>query len=350
MRLSVIDQSPVPSGLTPTDALRNSVDLAKLAESLGYTRYWIAEHHAMEMLASPAPEILLARIGAETSRIRIGSGGVMLPHYSPLKVAEQFRMLHAMYADRIDLGIGRAPGGSPLETYALRRERLDTPFPDDFPDQLMELLAFLHGGFPADHPFRRIRVSPQTPGSPDVWLLGSSLWSASAAAKLGLPYAFAHFISPEPTRRAIEHYRANFQPSALLAEPRAIVALGALCADSDAEADRLMASARVMRRRLHRGNLGPVPTVEQALRELAEDPSPAPPEGGEWPRYFCGSADRVRTGLVGLADAQRIEEVMVVTIVHDHAVRRRSYELLAQAFGLAGAAGATVPSTGGARG
>jgi luciferase family oxidoreductase group 1 len=320
--------------MEPAQALLNSIELAKHAEELGYHRYWIAEHHGTDALASPAPEVLIARIGAETRRMRIGSGGVMLPHYSPLKVAEVFRMLHALTPGRIDLGIGRAPGGTPLETFALRRERLDTPLPDDFAEQLVELLAFLNAEFAPRHPFSRVKISPQAQGAPDVWLLGSSLWSASAAAQLGLPYAFAHFISPEPTRAAIEHYRANFQPSRYLTEPCAMVALGAICAETDAEAERVSASARLVRRRLRQGDLRPIPSVEEAQRELAQLPSPPTEEAGEWPRYFIGSAQTVRASLTALADALGIDEVMVVTIVHDHAVRLRSYELLAQAFSL----------------
>src|SRR5271154_5143426 len=175
MKLSIIDQCPVPAGFTTADAFRNTIDLARLAERLGYERYWIAEHHATGAFASPAPEVLIARVGAETSGIRVGSGGIMLPHYSPLKVAETFRVLHALYPGRIDLGIGRAPGSTPLEAYALLRDR-QRQMPDDFPDQLVELLAFLHGTFPADHPFRQILVTPQMPGAPPVWLLGSSAW------------------------------------------------------------------------------------------------------------------------------------------------------------------------------
>lgn len=334
MRLSVLDQSPVSSGSTPAEALRHTIELARLADRLGYERYWIAEHHATQTLASPAPEILIARLGAETERIRIGSGGVMLPHYSPLKVAEQFRMLHALYPDRVDLGIGRAPGGSPLEAFALRRERLETPMPDDFPDQLIELMGFLHHEFAARHPFSRIRVSPDTPGCPVVWLLGSSLWSASAAAQLGLPYAFAHFIAPEPTRAAIEHYRAQFQPSRYLSEPRAIVALGAVCAETDEEADRLSASVRLMGRRLRQGDLRPVPTVEEALRELATQSPFVPGDSGEWPRHVVGSPGTLRGRLEEIAGALRVEELMIVTIVHDPGARLRSYELLARAFGL----------------
>src|SRR6202453_4767908 len=221
LRLSVLDQSPVPEGSLPGQALQNSIELAKLVDGLGYQRFWMSEHHSMDLLACTAPEIMLARVGAETSRIRLGSGGIMLPHYTPFKVAETFRTLHALYPGRIDLGIGRAPGGGPIETTALRRYRGATAGAiqhDDFPDQLSELIAFLHHGFPPSHPFSRIQVSPEMPGSPDIWLLGSSAWSAQAAADFGLPYAFAHFFSGEGTRSAIEHYQANFQPNADLKE------------------------------------------------------------------------------------------------------------------------------------
>ncbi len=334
MRLSVIDQSPVPNGFSPAVALQNTIELAKLTDALGYERYWIAEHHAMPTLACSAPEILLARVGAETKRIRIGSGGIMLPHYSPLKVAEQFRVLHALYPDRIDLGLGRAPGGSPLDSYALRRERVNRPLPDDFPEQLVELMAFLHEDFPADHPFKRILVSPRMPRGPDVWLLGSSLWSASAAAQLGLPYAFAHFISPEPTRQAIELYQDRFKPSRYLSSPKSILALGAICADTDDAATRLMASARLMRRRRDRGEWLPIPTVDEAIAELGDDAFKPMRDTSEWPRYFVGSPATVRAHFEDLAKTLRLDEIMIVTIVHDHAARLRSYELLAHQFQL----------------
>ena len=269
MKLSVIDQSPVSEGSTPADALHNTIELAKLADRLGYERYWIAEHHGMVTLASPAPEILIARVAGETSHIRVGSGGVMLPHYSPMKVAETFRMLHALTPDRIDLGVGRAPGGTGLETFALMRDRKRHEVSEDFPQQMAELLAFLNRGFPSDHPFSRIKLTPAMPGGPEVWLLGSSMWSASAAAQFGLPYAFAHFIDQHPTRSAIEYYRSHFAPSDYLKAPQAIVALGAICADTNEEAQRLAASSRVLIRHIRRGDPRLVPTPEDALKELA---------------------------------------------------------------------------------
>ena len=337
-KISVLDQSPVSEGFTPADALRNTVELARLADQLGYERYWIAEHHAIVTLASPAPEILIARIGAETSHIRIGSGGVLLPHYSPLKVAENFRMLHAMYPGRIDLGIGRAPGGSGLEAFALRRERSDRPQNDDFEEQLLELLAFLHHDFPSDHPFARIKVSPEMPGAPEVWLLGSSQWSSAAAAKWGLPYAFAHFISPEETSAALKSYHKNFQPSKRLDRPRALAALGVICADTEAEAKRLYASTELHIRRIRlQGKRLPVPTPEQAIAELgsiAIGTDSVARGAGEWPRYVVGAPEQVRDELERMAGHLQIEEMMIIAVLHDYQARQRSYRLIAEALNI----------------
>jgi luciferase family oxidoreductase group 1 len=338
LKLSIVDQSPVPSGVSPARALSNTIDLARLADRLGYTRYWIAEHHAMPGLASPAPEVLVARLGAETSRIRIGSGGVLLPHYAPLKIAEQFRMLHALYPGRVDLGVGRAPGGTALEVAALREGRTDDPG-DEFPTQLLDLLAYLkQRPFPSGHRFARVHVAPDMPGGPDVWLLGSSLWSAEAAALIGVPYAFAHFINPEPTRRAIEHYRSYYVGRPEAPVPRAIVALGVICAGTEAEAERLFLSSRLMFRRLRLGDLRAVPTVEEAEREFEGEPAgshdpvfgPFSLAQPEWPRYVVGDLARVKATLTAMAESLAIDELMVVTITHDHQARRRSYELLAE--------------------
>jgi luciferase family oxidoreductase group 1 len=338
MKLSVLDQSPVPAGFTPADALRNTIHIARAADSLGYERYWIAEHHAIETLASPAPEILIARVAAETSGIRVGSGGVLLPHYSPLKVAEVFRMLHAMYPGRIDLGLGRAPGSGGLEAYALQRDRSKRHQASDFPEQLTELLAFLHHDFPPEHPFSRIKVSPEMPGAPDVWLLGSSTWSAAVAAQFGLPYAFAHFIGPEQTAVSLMHYRSNFRPSKFLREPRAIVALGAVCADTDAEAVRLSASTKSLIRRIRLGGeRRPVPTPEEAIKELenlGQDADPLTWDSSEWPRYIVGNPAKVSGRLARMARDLQVEELMILTVIHDHQARLHSYELLAESFGL----------------
>ncbi|HEY8703154.1 MAG TPA: LLM class flavin-dependent oxidoreductase [Gaiellaceae bacterium] len=323
--LSVLDQSPISEGSTGADALRNSIDLARHTETLGYERYWVAEHHGTPMLASAAPEILIAEIAAATSRIRVGSGGVMLPHYSPLKVAEVFSMLAALHPGRVDLGIGRAPGTDPHTMFALQRDRRQAA-PDDFPEQLAELLALLEGDLPPDHPFSRLTALPGGPERPEVWLLGSSSQSAIWAAELGLPYSVADFINPKGAELA-HLYRERFQPSARRDAPRVAAAVSTICAETDEEAQRLAASARMAVAFLHSGRLIPVPPVEKALAFFAEHD--VPPTGR---RAVVGAPDTVRAGLEEVAREYGADELMLVTITHDHTARRRSYELVAGAF------------------
>jgi luciferase family oxidoreductase group 1 len=351
LRVSVLDQAPVPDGFSASQALNNSLDLAQHVDKLGYTRLWYSEHHAMELLAGSAPEILITRAAAATSRIRVGSGGIMLPHYAPLKVAEVFSTLNAMFPDRIDLGIGRAPGGGQLEAYALRRVR-QGPAPDDFPQQLAELRAYLHPERWADyadvkgpHPFSKIHVSPQAHGAPQLWLLGSSMWSSVNAAAEGLPYAFAHFFAGQGTRQAIEHYRRNFQPSADLKEPNSTIAIGVICADTQEEADYLHASVRLLQRRIRMDDRRPVATPEVALLELNEKPTaPNPlfpftagaldqPET-EFPRYVVGTAGKVRDELLRISRELELDELIVNTITHSHEARLHSYSLLADVMSL----------------
>jgi luciferase family oxidoreductase group 1 len=320
--LSVLDQSPVSEGSTGADALRNSIDLAQHVEGLGFERYWIAEHHGTPMLASAAPEILIAEIAAATSRIRVGSGGVMLPHYSPLKVAEVFSMLSALHPGRIDLGIGRAPGTDPQTMFALQRDRRQAA-PDDFPEQLAELLALLEDDLPADHPFARLAALPGGPERPEVWLLGSSPQSAIWAAELGLSYSFADFINPRGAELA-RLYRDRFQPSVRRETPWVAAAVSTIVAETDAEAERLAASARMAIALLHSGRLTPVPPVDKALAFFAEHD--VPPTGR---RAVVGSPETVRSGLESVARAYGADELMLVTITHDHEARRRSYELAA---------------------
>jgi luciferase family oxidoreductase group 1 len=328
--LSVLDQSPISEGSTGGDALRNSIDLAQLAESAGYNRYWIAEHHATPMLASPSPEALIGPIAALTSKMRIGSGGVMLPHYSPLKVAETFSMLAGLFPGRIDLGIGRAAGTDPLTTFALQRDRRQGA-PDDFPEQLEELRGYLEHSLPSDHPFARVAKLPGDPETPEIWLLGSSPQSAIWAGELGLPYVFADFINSEGAHLAAL-YRERFTPTARLREPRVMVATWALCADTQEEAERLSTSSRMALSLLRTtGKTGPVPTVETATRFL-EEPAGSLPIARRR-RMTIGTKEVVRDGLEAIAGDYGAEEIMIVTITHSHEARKRSYALIAEAFG-----------------
>ena len=332
LRLSVLDQSPVAEGSDGAQALRNTLDLARLTDALGYHRYWVAEHHGGPMLAGPSPEALIGPIAAATTRLRVGSGGVMLPHYSPLKVAETFSLLSGLFPGRIDLGIGRAAGTDPITTFALQRDRRAAA-PDDFPEQLPELLAYLDDALAEDHPFARLAASlPGRPETPEPWLLGSSPQSAKWAGELGLPYAFADFINPEGAPIA-QLYRDHFVPSVRLAEPRVAVAAWSLCADTDEQADRLSASSRMAMTLLRRGELIPIPPVEKALRFLANEGKGAPNRR----RMVLGVPGAVRDGLTELAAAYGAEEVIVVGITFDHDARKRSYALIAEAFGLSAA-------------
>jgi luciferase family oxidoreductase group 1 len=335
-RLSVLDQSPISEGSTGADALHNSLDLAQLADALGYHRYWVAEHHGTPMLACASPEVLIGPIAAATERIRVGSGGVMLPHYSPLKVAESFSILSALYPGRIDLAIGRAPGTDQLTMFALQRDRRQAA-PDDFPEQLSELLGYLEDSLPPDHPFARLAALPGLPEKPAVWLLGSSPQSAIWAAELGLPYAFADFINPNGAQIAAD-YRARFTGSERLPAPKLAVGVMAICADSDEEAERLAASGRMSFSLLRQGHLIPVPPVDKAVRYLETREKRT---GGR--RAVIGSPETVRAGLEEVAREYEAEELIIVTITHEHAARRRSYELIAEACGLTGPAATTLP-------
>jgi luciferase family oxidoreductase group 1 len=332
MRLSVLDQSPISEGSTGADALHNTLDLARLTDRLGYHRYWVAEHHGGPMLAGGSPEALIGPIAAASERIRVGSGGVMLPHYSPFKVAESFTILAALFPGRIDLGLGRAAGTDPLTTFALQRDRRQAA-PDDFPQQLAELLAYFEDNLPDDHPFARLAsVLPGLPELPVPWLLGSSPQSAIWAGELGLPYAFADFINPAGAEIAAV-YRERFEPVRGLKAQRTAVAAWVLCAPTDEEARHLATSSQMTLRMLRRGELIPVPPPEKALAFLEREGAPT---NGSLPgrRGIIGSPEKVRTGIEELASEYGADEVIVVTITHDHGARRRSYELLADAFGL----------------
>lgn len=331
--LSVLDLAPVSEGSTPADALRNSLDLAPEVERLGYTRYWVAEHHNMPGIASSSPPVLLAHLAQVTSTIRLGSGGVMLPNHSALVVAEQFGMLEALHPGRIDLGIGRAPGTDQLTARALRRTTTPQQYVDDFPDQLVELFGYFDGRWPGGHPYASITATPGLGYRPRIWLLGSSDYGAHAAGVLGLPYSFAHHFASGGTDLACETYRNAFRPVGDLAEPYLMLGVSVVCADTDEHARYLAGPGALAFLRLRTGRPGKYPTPEEAAaypytemeRHFVED---------RLRSAVIGSPETVRAGLADLADRTGANELMITTMVHDHADRIRSYRLVAEACGL----------------
>src|SRR4051794_10218462 len=328
LALSVLDQSPVPAGARPEEALANTIDLARTAERLGYRRYWLAEHHNTRGPPGPAPEGMVAPVAAATQAIRGGAGGGMLPHHSPLKVAEQFHVLEALHPGCIDLGIGRAPGGDPMSAAALR---IPTPEGDRFPNQVQDLIGFLEDRLDPRHPFARVRATPEpSGGTPPVWMLGSSDYGAAGAAALGTGFSFAHFFPPTGGPEIGAESRRRFRPPPTSPRATASVGVNAICAETSEEALRLASSVRLWRRRLRMGDPGPVPTVEEALAELGERALERPADSER--RLVLGSPDEVRVQLEELAERYGVDELVVLTICHDHAARVRSYELLAGAF------------------
>lgn len=330
--LSILDLSPIPSGSTSSQALKNTLDLARLADDLGYTRYWLAEHHNIPSVASSSPEIMIGHVASVTSRLRVGSGGIMLPNHTPLKVVETFRVLEALHPGRIDLGIGRAPGTDTLTAYALRRSR-EALSGDDFPELLAEMFAFDNQTFPPDHPFRAIIATPNDVALPPVTLLGSSGFSSRLAADLGLGFAFAHHINPGGAMAAMTDYRARFTPSATRATPHAILGLSVICAPTDEEARYLAGTTDLVLLRLRTNRIGPLPTPEEAAA-YPYTPQERALVDSLRPMYTAGSPATVRARIEDLVAATGADEVMIMTTVHDHAMRRRSYELLAEEFGI----------------
>jgi luciferase family oxidoreductase group 1 len=328
VRLSILDQSPVISGHDARRAIEETLALARRADELGYHRYWLAEHHAIAALADPCPEVLLARLGAETRRMRVGTGGVLLPYYSAFRVAEAFRMLEALYPGRIDLGLGRAPGGDARTAQAVGGGR----FPDaaSFPEQVWQLAAHLDGTLPVEHAFARVRVQPEVPTAPEIWLLGSSDYSAALAAQLGLPFSFAHFINPQGGEGATRLYRDGFK-AGREGEPRTMVCTFLICAATDDAAERLAASIDL--RRLHMAlNIdSPMPTLEEAARHAYSEEERRYVMG-QRARAIIGGPQTCRSRIREMAARYGAEEVMVLTITGDYASRTRSYELLIEAF------------------
>jgi luciferase family oxidoreductase group 1 len=320
VRWSVLDLVPVSTATTPTEALRTSVELAPVVERLGYNRLWVAEHHGMPGIASSAPAVLIAHLAEATTTLRVGSGGVMLPNHAPLVIAEQFGTLEALHPGRIDLGLGRAPGTDQATAYALRR----TPdlSADAFPEDLSQLRAFLDGSYP------RIRAVPTGENPPQVWLLGSSGYSAQLAGILGLPFAFAHHFSARFTDPALELYRSSFEPVGALDRPYAMVTAGVFAADTDEEARRLAAPQGLSILRLRSGSPGLLPTPEEALG-YQYSPQEREAIDSFTESHIVGGPDTVRKGLLELLERTRPEELMVATNIGDPTARRRSYEIVA---------------------
>lgn len=324
--LNVLDQSPIVAGATPADAVAATIALARAAERLGYHRFWLAEHHGMAGLADASPEVLLARLTAETSRIRLGTGGIMLPHYSAFKVAETFRMLETLAPGRIDLGVGRAPGGGG-SVYAA----LGSRDPAEFPQQILDALAYLDGTAAAAPGREPLRAMPSGTTSPDVWILGSSDYGARLAARLGLPYSYAHFIGADAPE-IVRGYRAAYRPSERAPEPRATLAVAAIVAPTTAEAEELALPVSLWRMRLLRGRATTVPSLAEA-RAYPWTPLERH-EVEQTRRLVVGDPSTVRRGIEALAATHEADEVTVVTIVPEYATRLRSYALLADAFAL----------------
>ncbi|WP_124271873.1 LLM class flavin-dependent oxidoreductase [Streptomyces sp. ADI96-02] len=342
--LSVLDLVTVGQGRTASDALRTSVDIARLAERRGFHRFWVAEHHSMPGVASSSPAVILAHLAAHTERIRLGSGGVMLPNHAPLVIAEQFGTLEALAPGRVDLGLGRAPGTDGATAAALRRSDRLNEGADDFPQQLAELIRFLDDDFPDGHPYARIHAVPgpvqatapggvQSAHRPPVWLLGSSGFSARLAGTLGLPFAFAHHFSAQNTVPALDLYRNSFRPSAVLDAPYALIGVSALAADDEREARRQVLTGALSMLRLRTGRPGLVPSPEEAAA-YAYSPMEQEFVDGWLANVVHGTADEVRTGLDDLAERTGADELMITATAHGGEARLRGYELIADAYGL----------------
>jgi luciferase family oxidoreductase group 1 len=326
--LSVLDLSPIPAGTKDSEALINTLDLARAADRLGYVRYWLAEHHSIPSVASTSPEIMIGHVASVTNRMRIGSGGIMLPNHAPLRIAEEFRVLEALHPGRIDLGVGRAPGSSQATALALRRSK-ERLMVDDFPELIGELLHFFR---PPDHD-DSIQAIPRDVPTPPLWMLGSTEDGAKIAAGLGVGFSFAHHINPELAEYAIQVYRSMFKSSPRLDRPRVILALSAICAETPTEAERLATSLELAWVRLRSGKPSKFPSPEEAANHQYD----------EWERqlaraarahFTAGTPAEVKARLLALADRCQADEIMIMTMAHSHAARVRSYELLAEAFEL----------------
>lgn len=329
MKLSILDQSPILSGATPGQALQESLKLAQLGEKLGYTRYWIAEHHDLSALACSAPEVMLSYIGANTDKIRIGSGAVLLPHYKPYKIAETFNMLSTLFPDRIDLGIGRAPGGSAEATMALSDNFLEGV--RKMPESFEELLRFLHHDFPAEHMYSKVSAAPRPPVSPEPWILGTSEKSAVLAAAKGVAYAFGLFMSEKNGIKIVEKYRNEFKPEGQLKEPKVTIAVSVICAETTERAEELALSSRLWGIQLEQGGeTGGIPSLEDAKKFFHNKEQERINNSNT--KMVIGNPAEVKQRLQELGDLYHADEIMIVTIPPAYEDRIYSYQLIADSI------------------
>src|SRR6516162_1033885 len=332
LALSVLDLSPITTGHSGAEALRNSLDLGQLADRLGYTRYWVAEHHNLPSIASSAPDIMIGQIAALTKRMRVGSGGVMLPNHAPLVVAERFKVLEALFPERIDLGIGRAPGTDPITSIALRR-RQEIRADDDFLERLQELLLLETQGYGERHPLRAVRAMPADVRLPPLWLLGSSDYSAELAAAIGVGFSFAHHFATHDAVAAMRVYRDRFRPSVWRQRPYAILAVAVVCGPDDDEAERLASTPDLSFVRRAKGEYPPLASPEEAATYPYTAAESAMIRQNR-SRLLVGSPTTVRERLAALIEATGADELMITSMIYEHELRKRSYELLARAFGV----------------
>jgi luciferase family oxidoreductase group 1 len=341
--LSVLDLTPHAAGSTSSRSLNNSIDLGRLTDLLGFHRFWLAEHHNLPSIVSTAPEVMIGQVARATRGIRVGSGGIMLPNHAPLRVAENFRVLEALFPGRIDLGLGRAPGSDGRAALALRRS-VERVTGDEFPDLLDELLAFGAGKFPSGHPLAGVRALPDDVPLPPIWILGSSDFGARLAARMGFGFGFAHHFSAEWVMPAARAYRENFRPSNHQATPYLILTVAAVCAETDEEAGFLASTLDLASVRRARGEFAPLVDPKEAVA-YPFSASERAIVANFRKNIFVGSRETVRDGIEALAGATHADEIMITTMIFDHAARCRSYELLARGFGIAPrVAGLTVPA------
>ncbi len=329
MKLSVLDQAPISRGDTPEQALANTLEFAQWTEQLGYHRYWVAEHHNTNGLASSSPEIIMTRIASVTNTIRVGSGGVLLPQYSPYKIAEEFKTLAGFFPERIDLGVGRSPGGSQLTRSALTDNQNKSL--SEFPRQLTDLQGFLHNSLPREHEFRLVKAGPRVENVPPIWVLGLSERGATNAAQLGVGFVFGHFINPAHGEKAMQTYRENFQPSVSMEQPKTMVCIFVICAETEEEAEELALTQDKWLLSVGKGADTKVPSIEEVRKKsFTQEELDIMKKNRE--RCLIGTPAQIKQELTRLQKVYQTDEFMVITNIHDFEAKKKSYQLIAEAI------------------